>query len=1003
MLRSLFIGIDRYRSPINRLSCCVADATALGSLFKDTHGTDVTMLTDDQATASNIRNELTALQGAAEDDLVIVSFSGHGTTDHRLVPIDADPGDIIGTCISLDDLAQLLDGIPAKNLLVFLDCCFSGGFGGARVFAPAATRDMTEDRSTLETLVRGSGRVVLTASGAGEPALETSAFGHGLLTYHLIDGLQGAEGLASDGLIDIEQLFNAVKTKVIESARLLGDEQTPTTYGSFEGTPALEVLVPGAAYAAAFPDRVTAPVTADWSSLALYGIPQSVLDAWSRAMPDGLNDLQLQAVNDYGVLAGKSVFVVAPTGSGKTMIGELAAVQQAATGGRAVMLLPLRALVNDKYDYFQNLYGGELKVIRASGEYSDQTGDLYNGQYDLALLTYEKFLNIAIASPYVMRGVATVVVDEVQNIADPSRGASLEFLLTLLRAGHARGEAAQVIALSAVIGDTNGLDQWLGAGLLKTTERPIPLRESVIDGYGSAHHHMSDGTERQEHFVDRAYVDGSQGSKPIVIPLVDRLVAEGKKVIVFRSTKGETQGAAGYLAQSLGLPSASSALELLPTGDLSASSQALRTALEGGVGFHNADLDRGERAALEAAFRDPASDLRVLVSTTTLAMGINTPAEAVVIVGLTHPFGGAYSVAEYKNMAGRAGRPGFADAGEAYIVASDSPSPNEAWNHYVLGTPEDIQSHFLGANTDPQTLVIRALAALGGSVDQQELIILLENAFAIWRQNNQGVGTGWDLGALSANIESLVQSELLDQEPDGRITLTALGRFAGESGIEVRSVAQVSSALRFLPETLPLEDLILLAQVTVEADQVYIPTNRKSHQEQQRWPQTLARMGCSTNLVRSLHVGGGDSTQRAKRAVAALRFISLTNMQDVEAELTQHMRENGIAGAVRSAASRTRDVVSTVAQIAHFRGHNLDHESLADGAMVLLETGAPREMTEVAAKLGATLTRAEYLSLAYAGQTTLASLADPTNTTLDEVVGDDERAAAIRALLNEEA
>jgi helicase len=145
------------------------------------------------------------------------------------------------------------------------------------------------------------------------------------------------------------------------------------------------------------------------------------------------------------------------------------------------MLLPLKALVNDKYEYFNRTYGNQFKVIRATGDYGDEISDLYAGQYDLALLTYEKFLSLVIGTPFLMRGISLVVVDEAQNISDPGRGAALEFLLTLVRSGHARGGAPQVIALSAVIGSTNGLERWLGADLLSSQERPIPLRESIID------------------------------------------------------------------------------------------------------------------------------------------------------------------------------------------------------------------------------------------------------------------------------------------------------------------------------------------------------------------------------------------------------------------------------------------------------------------------------------------------------------------------------------------
>jgi helicase len=635
MFRGLFIGIDGYSAPVQRLSCARADAVALASLFEDSLSGEVVTLVDRAATLAAIRSALEDLAHGAADDFVVVTFSGHGTDDHRLVPVDVDVDALEASCLSLEDLAVLLDIIPARQLLVVLDCCFAGGFGGARVFSQAQKRSLGEDRTVLQRMIRGDGRVVITASGAGEPALETRSIGHGLLTHHLLEGLQGPDRLQENGLIPLLSLFNYVTTGVLDSASLLGEKQTPTVYGSLEGAPALAPLTPGALYAIAFPSRVRPPIDGSWDSLRALGIPEGILGSWAAAMP-GPNSLQQRAVNEYGVLDGRSLLVVAPTGSGKTMIGEMAAVQQAVGGGRAVMLLPLRALVNDKYEYFRRTYGEHFKIIRATGEHSDEIADLYASQYDLALLTYEKFLNIVVGSPFLMRSVSLVVVDEAQNISDPSRGASLEFLLTLLRSGHARGGAPQIIALSAVIGASNGLERWLGAGLLETDERPVPLRETVLNAAGFARHRQPDGSEEAENsYVRPEYGTGSQETKPVLVPLLRRLISEDKKVIVFRATKGEAEGTAGYLALGLSLPPAQTVLDRMPGGDPSASSQALRRVLSGGVAFHTSDLDRDERAAIEDVFRDPDSDLRVISATTTLAMGINTPAEAVVIAGLT--------------------------------------------------------------------------------------------------------------------------------------------------------------------------------------------------------------------------------------------------------------------------------------------------------------------------------------------------------------------------------
>lgn len=963
MLRGLFIGIDKYKAPINRLSCARADALALSSLFRDNSDGEVELLADADATRQGILDALKELQHVNEDDLVVISFSGHGTEDHRLVPADAVADDLTSTCIPLDDLAVCLDAIPSKQLVVILDCCFAGGFGGARAFAPSSTRSTMEDRQVIERLIRGDGRVVLTASGKGEPALETQQYGHGLLTYHLLEALQGVGKSAQSDGIPLLVLLDHITTHVLDSAKLLGEIQTPTLYGSIEGAPALPRLTPGPSYAAAFPGRVRPPAVEAWDSLLPYGFSEAVIDRWSAAMP-GLNQLQLSAINDFGVLDGKSLVVVAPTSSGKTMIGELAAVREAEAGARAIMLLPLRALVNDKYDYMRRMYGDHLTIVRATGEYADEIGAIYSGQFDMALFTYEKFLSVVTGSPWVLRGVSLVVLDEAQNISDPNRGPNLEFLLALLRSGHARGGAPQIVALSAVIGDSHGFERWMNAGLLKTEERPVPLRESIVDGTGHAMQLNPDGMTSDEQVIVPAWDVGGQGSKQIIVPLVQRLVGEGKKVIVFRSRKPQTVGTGLYLRHALGLGPAASVLGQLPTGDPSSASTSLRQALQGGVGFHNADLSAAERSALEASFRDPTSDLKVIVATTTLAMGINTPAEAVIIAGLTHPGPTPYSVAEYKNMVGRAGRLGFAQMGESYIVATGDPSPQQAWHGYVMGQPEPVVSHFLAASTDPQTMILRSLVALGGSVKQEGLISLLENSFAVWQRVDQG-GGGWDAARLELDLRSLVQARLVDLEPTGLLTVTELGRFAGESGLEVRSVTQVASLLRYVAPGAPLTetDLVVLAQATAELDAVYLPTATRSHQEQARWPGTLRTLGAQSNLMNGLHVGGGIAVSRAKRAAGALLFASSMSMASIETELMRHLPDNSVAGPVRSVASRTRDVIQAVATICRVYGVVFADENRVAQMGIRLEIGLPHELGSLASQLGSSLTRVEYLDL----------------------------------------
>lgn len=668
MFRGLFVGIDRYASEdVNWLTCARRDATALHALSLDTLDGDAILLVDETATKQRIEVAFEALTRCHADDDVVIAFSGHGTETHQLVCHDTRLDDLGNTSISLEDLAGWFERIPAKRLVLLLDCCFSGGLGAKVLHVAAVPRHLPSVDARLNALA-GEGRLIVTASGAREPAYENPALGHGFFTYYLLQALQGAEEVRDAGRVAVYRLLEFVSRNVVDAARWIGRPQNPTVKGHITSELLWPIFRRGPLFQAAFPERADASARPEVNSLAAFGFPEQLIAAWAGTVPS-LNALQLAAINAFGVLDGQNLVVSAPTSSGKTMIGELAALRSVVARKRALFLLPLKALVNDKGRQFELVYKAfGVRTIEATGETED-ISPLIRGQYDIALLTYEKFAAIVLAYPHIVEQVGTIVVDEVQMITDQSRGANLEFVLTLLRTRQRHGTVPQIIALSAVIGDTNGLERWLGARLLRRRERPVPLDEGLLLHDGRFRYLDGDtGAEMySEPLVHRRFGKGT--SQDWVIPLAQRLVAEGKQVIVFRETKGEARGCANYLAEALGLPPATDAIEALPAGDPSQASSDLRAALQRGVAFHNADLDRDERRAIEEAFRAPNASLRVIAATTTLAMGINTPASAVIIVGLEHPGPTPYSVAEYKNLVGRAGRLGFAERGTSFLIA----------------------------------------------------------------------------------------------------------------------------------------------------------------------------------------------------------------------------------------------------------------------------------------------------------------------------------------------
>ncbi|MBB3148571.1 replicative superfamily II helicase [Phyllobacterium trifolii] len=1007
----VFIGVDRYQSDqISWLSCARRDAVALQALFADTLGGTTTLLVDDDATRSGIHAAFEALETCTADDTVVISFSGHGSESHELVTHDADPYNLAATAIPLDELTDWFSRIPAGRLIIVLDCCFSGGMGAKVLQVEAVARSIDSVEARLARM-SGDGRLILTASAANEPAWENPRNGHGYFTHFLLEAMLGAEEVVDAGRLPVFRLLEFVTRRVIDAARQFGHAQNPTLRGTIDGELTWPIFVAGPRYSAAFPERVAARATADVGSLSAFGFPDPVLAAWAGAIP-ALNQLQLDAINDFGVLSGDHLVVVAPTSSGKTMIGELAALNAVTRRQRALFLLPLKALVADKRRHFDSVYGAYgLRTIEATGE-TDDISPLLRGRYDVALLTYEKFSSIALTHPHVLEQVGVIVVDEAQMIADRSRGANLEFLLTLVRMRRREGTEPQLIALSGVIGETNGLERWLGARLLRRDERPVPLDEGLLLADGRREFIDADTgqTVRDATPFIRPHFSGKNSSQDLIIPLVKKLVEGGQQVIVFREKVGETRGCAGYLARDLGLEAATDALNRLPAGDISQAAGSLREVLAGGVAFHNSHLDREERRIIEEEFRRPSSGLRVIVATTTLAMGVNTPASSVVIAGLSHPGGSRYSVAEYKNLVGRAGRLGFTERGASYLVAKNTRDAQDYWQRYVAASPENLESRFLDSATDPCTLIVRTLVAGGRAVGTtrsgmtaEEIATFLESSLGAFQQVLRNGKWNWSHNDLLRAVGLLARNGLIEAHEDGRYELTPLGRLAGESGTEVVSIIRLVECLRPLrADQITDPALIAAVQVTHELCQIYVPMNKKTPKEGQSWTAELSIQSVPHHVLRCMARDINEQHEEAarlKRAVAPLAFVSGAEISEIERLLARHGGGfDGAAGPVRSIAARTCDVLGTAARVAELLHPDLQLGDRVERLNLRLSLGITGAAVDLARFAGNELTRGDYLRLTASGLSLcddiVAAVDDALLACLDEDAG---RLAIVRS------
>ena len=185
-----------------------------------------------------------------------------------------------------------------------------------------------------------------------------------------------------------------------------------------------------------------------------------------------LDDFQERACG--ALEEGRSVLVAAPTGAGKTVVGEFAVFLALASGGKAFYTTPIKALSNQKYNDLVSRYGLE-NVGLLTGDSS------INGEAPVVVMTTEVLRNMMYAGSDTLRGLKYVVMDEVHYLADRSRGAVWEEVII-----HLPGDVL-VVSLSATVSNAEEFGDWLGTVRGETEvvveeHRPVPLWQHMLVG-----------------------------------------------------------------------------------------------------------------------------------------------------------------------------------------------------------------------------------------------------------------------------------------------------------------------------------------------------------------------------------------------------------------------------------------------------------------------------------------------------------------------------------------
>lgn len=380
---------------------------------------------------------------------------------------------------------------------------------------------------------------------------------------------------------------------------------------------------------------------------------------------------------------GKRLVVAVPTASGKSLVAYIALLERAAHGLKGMYIVPLRALAAEKHRELVALAEPMgLKVALAMGDLDRPDPNLPN--FDIIVCTSEKADSLLRQRAHWVERLGCVVADEVHLLHDPGRGPTLEVLLARFR--HIVPDA-QIVALSATVANSLELASWLDAEHVYSEWRPVELKEGVHFGNAIS-------------FTDNSVREVPKGKDAIDALAADTL-AEGGQAMVFVNTRKSAEAVAarlGSVTRPTLTPETAAALTdavaRLRAGESNQVKDKLLNCLEQGAAFHHAGLANAERTAVERLFLE--GHLRALTATPTLAAGLNLPARRVIIRDLFRfdsDLGRVpIPVLEYKQMAGRAGRPRFDPYGEAITLAKTMDEKEEITFRYLLSGPEAIES-----------------------------------------------------------------------------------------------------------------------------------------------------------------------------------------------------------------------------------------------------------------------------------------------------------------------
>jgi helicase len=451
------------------------------------------------------------------------------------------------------------------------------------------------------------------------------------------------------------------------------------------------------------------------------------------------------------VINGKNMVLSIPTASGKSLIAYIGIINKLLKeGGKALYIVPLKALAKEKFEELKLFETLGIKVGISTGDLDDSDPKLF--RYDIIICTSEKADSLLRHGIKWVNKVKVLVIDEIHLINDPDRGPTLEVIISRFKSLNPK---TQIIALSATIKNALDLSLWLDGQLIKSDWRPVPLKEGVCLKNKITY---DDGKTKK--------IDEKE-SKPLD-NIVKNSISNKGQVLVFVNTRRSTISVANNLTSIIEKLIDETEKQKLNEiikkmkknfSEITTIDKKLFSCIKNGVAFHNAGLSSLQRKVVENEFKNRL--IKCIVATPTLAAGVNIPAQCVVIRDLWRydlNYGmRPIPILEYKQQAGRAGRPRYDKTGEAISIAKNEEQKEQIFNTYIHGETEPIFSK-LGSRSALRMHLLSSIAT--NFVDSIENINkFIDNTFYSYQSDTYTLQHDID-----ETINFLIENEFIESK-----------------------------------------------------------------------------------------------------------------------------------------------------------------------------------------------------------------------------------------------